>query len=69
MPDSRFQAAAVVRVLLSRDTRSVHALVPGPCVRDWGFHDVTILDYGWAGLVVPVADLSLLQLQWPVSRS
>ena len=44
------------------------AEVPDPHVNDRGFHDVTILDMGdSAGPVVPVTDLSLLRLQWPVS--
>ena len=36
--------AAVVKVLLDRDPRSVHSLVPDSRVIDWGIHDVTIID-------------------------
>ena len=61
---TRQPEVAVVKVLLGRDTRSVCALVPDPHV----IHDVTVLDMGDSvGPVVPVTDLSLLRLQWPVS--
>ena len=47
--------AAVVRVLLGRDDRSVHALVPDPQVDDRGFHEVTLVAthgrHGRAGCV------------------
>ena len=36
--------AAVVRVMQSRDGRSVRALIPDPRDLDRGFHDVTIVD-------------------------
>ena len=64
----RLPGAAVVKVLLGRDSRSVRALVPDPRVNDRGFHEVTLVDMGdTAGPDVSVADLSLLRLQWPVS--
>ena len=64
----RLPRAAVVKVLLGRDSRSVRALVPDPRVNDRGFHEVTLVDMGdTAGPDVSVADLSLLRLQWPVS--
>ena len=60
--------AAVVRVLLGRDPRSVRALVPDSHVIDWGFHDVTIVDMeDVSAAAVPDTDLSLLQQQWPTS--
>ena len=65
MPDS--QGAAVVKVLLGRDSRSARALVPDAKVRDRGFHKITLLDMGdIAGPDVSMADLSLFRLQRPV---
>ena len=59
--------AAVVRVLLGRDDRSVCALVPDPRVNDRGFHEVTLVDMDdTAGPDMSVADMSVPRLQWPV---
>ena len=64
----RLPGAAVVKVLLGRDSRSAGALVPDPRVNDRGFHEVTLVDMGdTAGPDVSVADISLLRRQWPVS--
>ena len=62
---SRWPGAAVVRVLLGRDDRSACALVPDLRVNDLGF--LELVDMGdMAEPDVSVADLSVLQLQWPV---
>ena len=54
----RLPRVAVVKILLGWDPR----------VNDRGFHEVMLVDMGdTAGTDVSVADLSLLQLQWPVS--
>ena len=59
--------AAVIKMLLGRDSRSGRALVPDVKVRDRGFHKITLLNMGdIAGPDVSMADLSLLHLQWPV---
>ena len=64
---ARRQGAAVVKVLLGRDSRSVRALVPDARVHDQGFHKVTLVDMGdTAGPDVSMADLSLQWVQWPV---
>ena len=64
---SRLPGAAVVKVLLGRDSGSVRALVPDPQVNDRGFHEVTLVDMGdTTGPDVSVVDLSLLRLQWPL---
>ena len=63
---ARQPGAAVIKVLLGHDSRSVRALVLDVKLRDRGFHDVTLLDMGdipWSD--VYIADLSLLRLQWP----
>ena len=58
--------AAVVKVLLGRDPRSVRALVPDSRVIDWGFHDITIVDMeDLSAPAVSDTDLSLLRRQWP----
>ena len=60
--------AAVGRVLQGRDVRSVHALIPDPRALERGLHDVTIVDMeDSAEPAVSEDDLSLLQLQWPVT--
>ena len=60
--------AAVVKVLLGRDPRSVRALVPDLRVFDWGFHDVTIVDMEDVSAPdISDTDLSLLRRQWPTS--
>ena len=60
--------AAVVRVLQGKDERSVRALIPDPRVLERGFHDVTIIDMGdLPEPSVSLDDISLLQLQWPVT--
>ena len=60
--------AAVVRVLLGRNPRSVRAFVPDSCVVDWGFHDVTIVDMeDVSAPAISEDDLSLLRRQWPTS--
>ena len=65
---SRWAGVAVVKVLLRRDSCSVHALVPDPRVIDRCFHEVTLIGMGdEAGPDVSVAELSLLRVQWPVS--
>ena len=64
----RHPEAAVVRVLLGRDSRSVRALVPDSRVLDRGFHDATIVDMeDTMELAVSDADLSMLRLQWPTT--
>ena len=60
--------AAMVRVLLGQDSRSVCTLIPHSRVLDRGFHDVTIVDMeDTVKPAVSNADLSLLRLQWPTS--
>ena len=63
----RWPETALVRVLLGRDDHSVCALVPDQRVIDRGFHEVTLVDMSdTAGPDVSVADIEMLQLQWPV---
>ena len=64
---ARQPEAAVIKVLLGHDSRSVRALVLDAKVWDLGFYEITLLDMGdIAGSDVSMADLSLLRLQWPV---
>ena len=64
---ARRPGAEVVKVLSERDSWSVRVLVPDVKVLDRGFHDATLLDMGDVeGPDVPMADLSLLHLQWPL---
>ena len=64
---ARQPGAAVIKVLLGHDSRSVRALVLDAKVWDLGFYEITLLDMGdIAGSDVSMADLSLLRLQWPV---
>ena len=67
---ARQPGAAVIKVLLGRDSRSVRALVPHVKVLNREFHDVALLDM--ADITRPdfsIADFSLLRLQWPVPVS
>ena len=65
---ARRPEAVVVKVMTDRDSRSVRVLIPDEKVRDWGFHDVTLLDMGDVdGPDISVGDLSILHLQWPVA--
>ena len=59
--------AAVIRVMTGRDSQSVRALVPDEKVLGRGFHDVTLVDMDHIdGPDVPVAELDILRLMWPV---
>ena len=72
MPDvlglrDRQPGMAVIRVMTGRDSWSVRALVPNGNVLDRGFHDVTLVDMKHVeGTEVPVAELDILRLMWPV---
>ena len=62
--NARRPEAAVVKVLLGCDSRSVRALVPDTRVHDRDFHEITLVDMGGTtGLDVSIADFSLLRLQ------
>ena len=64
---ARRPGAAVVKVLLGRDSSSVRALVPDVRVIDRGFHEITLVDMGdTSGPDVSIADLSRLRLQWSI---
>ena len=64
---ARQPGAAIVKVLLGCDSRSVRALVPDARVIDRGFHEITLVEMGdTSGPDVSIADLSLLRLQWPI---
>ena len=60
--------AVVIRVLQGRDKRSVRVLILDLCVKERGFHDVTIVDMGdWPEPSLSLDDLSQRRLQWPVT--
>ena len=64
---TQWPGAALDKVISGRDSRSVRVLVPDVKVLDRGFHVVMLLDMGDVeGPDVPVADLSLLRLLWPL---
>ena len=64
---ARRPGAAIVKVLLGRDSCSVRALVPDARVIDRGFHEITLVDMrDTSGPDVSIAVLSLLRLQWPI---
>ena len=64
---ARRPEAAVAKVLLGRDSRSVRALVPDARLHDRGFHEITLVEMGGTtGPDVSIVNLSLLRLQWPV---
>ena len=64
---AQWPGAALDKVISGRDSRSVRVLVPDVKVLDRGFHVIMLLDMGDVeGPDVPVADLSLLRLLWPL---